>query len=312
MGRDAPRYTQNVNTYSAALDREVIRAESKYKWGVYGSGDLKVTQRAAGANYSVDIAMGRVLVPESTSTDSLGWRSYLCGLSGGAENYVLGNPPVSNSRYDIVYASVRDSTVSGGSDDWVFSHTEGTAAASPTIPALPVQATLLAVILRTAGEASILNAAITDKRDFAGPRAETRMVRTSVTSQPASTTVIQSFTGGTEVEDTLGMWDSGDPTKFTATIRGRYEFYAHTVWGNSNTGDSNITAWFEKNGDTTRLGTDNDRVVNAFGWHGRPHGSVFLEVGDYLQLKTASEKAMNDGQAGVYVRDLWVKHAGQF
>jgi hypothetical protein len=148
--------------YAAGLDRAVIAAIHQSA-GVYGATDLFVSQRGAGADSSVDVALGKAIVYEQSTTE----RAYLIRLTGSAQNVPLPASPASNSRYDMIYAQVRDSTLSGTVDDWVFTVVSGTAAASPAEPSAPSgQSLLLARVTRTSGTASVVNSAIQDRRIF--------------------------------------------------------------------------------------------------------------------------------------------------
>lgn len=148
------------STYSAHADRTLIAALWPYA-GVISSGDLAVTQRAAGADSSVDVAIGRAIVYQTGSD-----KAFFVNASGALQNVTLPASPGSNSRYDMIYAVVQDSTISGTVDNWSLVAVSGTAAASPVEPAAPSGAgvLLLARVTRTAGVATVLNAAIQDRR----------------------------------------------------------------------------------------------------------------------------------------------------
>lgn len=148
-------------SYAASADRVLVAAQWQYA-GVLNSTDLAVTQRAAGADSSVDVSIGRCVVYQTGAAD----KAYLCNASGALQNVTLPASPGSNSRYDMIYAVVQDSTISGTVDNWSLVAVSGTAAASPVEPAAPSGAgvLLLARVTRTAGVATVLNAAIQDRR----------------------------------------------------------------------------------------------------------------------------------------------------
>lgn len=108
------------------------------------TGSLLVSQRAAGANLSVDVATG--------SAYSVGTLSSL----GSVSNVAI-TPDATNPRWVLI-------TFAGGT----ATATHGTAAASPVFPAIPAGRTLLAAVWVPAAAASILNANITDKRVILG------------------------------------------------------------------------------------------------------------------------------------------------
>lgn len=155
---EMPVWMDNGGPYAAGMDRTVL-------WGampvpgvfaqdcaVAASGNSApgiVAQRGAGANQSVDISPGRIVVGESGTTNA-GWRNYLCKHSGAAvTNFAMPAAPVGgNPRYDALCATVADSTVGGGSNNWTFTVVQGTAAASPAFPTVTGMSTVLAMILR--------------------------------------------------------------------------------------------------------------------------------------------------------------------
>ena len=167
---DLPVFMDNGGSFPASTFRSVVRTANPVD-GVLGVNELKVAQRAAGANYSVDIAIGRGIVPEM-NTDN---RAYLVNHTGNVYNLPMNSPPGSNSRYDLVYLEVRDQTVSGSINDARFNFLEGTASTSPVWPTVPAQSIPLAMVLRTAGAGSITTGNIVDVRtvtDASGRLAE--------------------------------------------------------------------------------------------------------------------------------------------
>lgn len=65
----------------------------------------------------------------------------------GVINVTLTGAPASNSRYDVVYVKQNDSTAGDTSNDPVFDKVTGTAAATPSVPAVPTGALAIATIL---------------------------------------------------------------------------------------------------------------------------------------------------------------------
>jgi len=121
--------------------------------GVTYRNDLLVAQRAAGANFSVDVAQGVVAV-SGTSVAYQG--TYLC-RSTSSVNVPMPAPPGTGSRTDLVVAQVYDKQADGGSQyGWTPLGVQGTV--------VPPNALALAQVTRTAGEASLLAAALKDVR----------------------------------------------------------------------------------------------------------------------------------------------------
>lgn len=161
MALQTPTWLQ-AGTYSAKEDRAMVD-------GFFGAegvinvpaGGFAVTQRAAGANNSVDVASGLCVIQGDDESEQ---GKYLV-RNVGSTNVALTAAPVSNSRYDLVYVRVNDATAGGpAGDNAAFGVLAGTAAASPTVPTTPTSAIALATVLRTAGDTSVTTAMITDVR----------------------------------------------------------------------------------------------------------------------------------------------------
>lgn len=155
-----PTWLQN-GTYTARMDR--VFADVLFTEGVLrpAAGDLRVTQRGAGANNSVDIAAGYAVI---TGDDTADQGNYLVH-NDATVNLVATAAPVANSRIDLVCLVVNDPSEGGpAGDDAQFVYVTGTAAVSPVPPATPTTAIVLARILRTVGDTSVVNANITDVR----------------------------------------------------------------------------------------------------------------------------------------------------
>lgn len=150
MARETPKWLQ-AGTYSARLDRHVIQELFRGKPRVLRG--LQVTQRGAGANFSVDITAGSAVVIGNTQADQGG---YLI-RSTATENLVVPATPAA-ARTDAIYVVVNDPNAGGGAtNDFTFVYWVSGSA-------VPKDSILLANIARATSEASILTAAITDKR----------------------------------------------------------------------------------------------------------------------------------------------------
>jgi hypothetical protein len=162
-GLNQPLWLQN-STYPAAIDRQLIAAGLEP--GVLGLNELAVSQRAAGANYSVDVAAGRVVVP---MTDAPNQGSALA-VSTAVNNLVIaGAPGAGLSRIDLVIARVYDASLIGGSvNGWQLEVVTGTPASTPAAPALPASSLELARVAVAAAQASVTTANITDRRVMPG------------------------------------------------------------------------------------------------------------------------------------------------
>lgn len=138
--------------------------------GVLGTGQLKVTQRAAGANMSVDVAAGGCVVQCDTVTNGGSYLEY----ETTSVNVPIPAAPASGTRTHLIVEQVYDPQSDGS--------TLGYAASKPICVAdtgsgatLPPSAYLLAQVTVTHGQASVTNDNITDMRNQAsGPPAYDR------------------------------------------------------------------------------------------------------------------------------------------
>src|ERR1017187_10127645 len=155
--------------------------------GVVGLPSLVVAQRAAGANFSVDIAAGQCVV---TGDDVAGQGSYVCTNTAGAYNLVTPSAPGSGTRYHRVVAQVRDKTSNGTwtTYDWIPVLVQDTGSG---FPAEPPSALTLAQVAITTGQVSVLNANITDMRPVIGQSSQDAMA----TGQTVSSTSPVAITG---------------------------------------------------------------------------------------------------------------------
>lgn len=147
--------------YSALNDREIIDAMFPYE-GVIGLSSLKVSQRAAGATFSVDIAIGKGVV-EGDDADDQG--RYLV-KSTAVENRTTPGAPVSGTLTHRVVAWVQDKlhNIAFSDYEWVI---EVLPDVGGGIPDEPDTAITLASITVIAGQTNITDDDITDLRPFA-------------------------------------------------------------------------------------------------------------------------------------------------
>lgn len=167
MALQSPEYLHNIQ-YEAIKDRYAIFAGLQE--GVYAAGDLAVTQRAAGANMTVDIAAGRALVQGDTQA-----RQGIYHLVNDAAitGTTIAANASGNPRIDQVGLLINDSTdVGSGSDIPAVTVLAGTPAGGATLDnrtgaaALPANMIRLADILVANGAASITNTVIRDRRPW--------------------------------------------------------------------------------------------------------------------------------------------------
>ena len=148
--------------YSGLYDRMLIDALLQAE-GVLGLFDLKVTQRAAGANFSVDVGAGFVAINGDDVADQ---GTYIC-KSTAMENLAIPSPPGSGSRTHRVVARVRDKLHNSGSwttYEWVLEVLQDTGSGTPAVPNSAVG---LARVTVAAGQSSVTDANIVDERPTA-------------------------------------------------------------------------------------------------------------------------------------------------
>ncbi|MEU7814135.1 hypothetical protein [Pseudonocardia sp. NPDC049154] len=163
--------------YSAQDDRAGLLSSIFSREGVLDvdAGQLKVTQRAAGANFSVDVAAGRAAIQGDDVSDQ---GVYLCTSSTilNKNTFSTGGSitaPGSGSRTHRVIARVRDKLHNGSFStyEWVIEILQDTGSG---VPAVPASAISLATITIAAGASSITNAMITDTRPQASVGSKNR------------------------------------------------------------------------------------------------------------------------------------------
>lgn len=161
-------FTENGASQNADEARLLVRgllgAAVGSATGVVTSDHLKVTQRAAGVNMSVDVAVGHMFVEGQRSTAQGVYHLY----NDAVANVVLSAADPTNPRIDVIYVRVRDSAYDGafaGQDDSPILVAQGTAAGSPVAPTPSgTDFVVLARVAVAAGATTIVNANITDLR----------------------------------------------------------------------------------------------------------------------------------------------------
>lgn len=135
----------------------LLRSEGiLHKAGALG---LQVVQRAAGANFSVDVGDGYAAIQGDDVTNQ---GMYLI-RADGVTNVVTPSAPGSGTRVHRVVAQIRDKTHNGAwtTYEWTLDLLQDTGSGTP---ALPGSAIALARISIAAGQANVATANITDDR----------------------------------------------------------------------------------------------------------------------------------------------------
>lgn len=193
--------------YSAQLDRQLIsslfRGEGVIPPGgtnALVTGGLKVTQRGAGADFSVDISFGACII----TGDSVANQGNYLAWSDASVNRATPSAPGTGTRTHRVVARIRDKLHDGTATtyDWVLEVLQDTGSG---VPAVPNSAISLATISIAAGQTSVTNANITDTRSIAVLNAQRPPIVSSDAGRPpvpsAGDRVFRSDHGYDEVYD---------------------------------------------------------------------------------------------------------------
>lgn len=154
-------------TYSAANYRLSMLKALVPTTGVvdpYGSSGLQVTQRGAGANFSVDIAAGSAFIPGG---DIANQGTYVA-FNDATVNVVTPTAPGSGTRVHRVVLQIRDklSNAIYSTYDAQLQLLQDTGSGTPAVPASAIG---IARVSISAGQSSVTNAVITDDRAWARP-----------------------------------------------------------------------------------------------------------------------------------------------
>ena len=294
----APLHAQNL-TYSATLDRQLI--DSLYsQGGIVLHTDLAVTQRGAGANMSVDVSSGHVVV---TGTDAAGQGKYLC-WSDATTNVVIATAPTAgNSRIDLIVAQVRDADQNGGANnDWVIAAVTGTPATTGTqaAPAAPASSFVLAQIAVGPSVTSIVNANIADlrtptilgKANNPSGRIYAVTGTMSTTNAPLFLTTTSSHLKGGMTKSTHGL---------IVPVAGVYAVKA-SMWATMGGANSQAQVYISKNGSVVSAG-NLDQVLSSTAFGLTADDDIVCAAGDDLTMwgvSSASNATMVNLNTSVY------------
>lgn len=275
MALITPEYLQ-TKTYAAKKDRRVSQALVMQE-GVLNAGDYKVSQRAAGANMSVDVAVGDAWVDGDATAD----QGFYHIANDAVVNVAIAANASGNPRIDQVILRAYDSADAGqGSDIPAIEVVQGTPTAAATlanrsgVAAVPATALKLADVLVINAETTISNSDIGNLRD---PRAGTTGypavgAALSITGAPpqyamgrpagyvpaaeVERTANQSIGNTSDVAvtwpvehtDNDGMHTAA-ASAFTVQTPGMYQVSFSVLWN----GDYDMDIWFTHSGRSTAV-----------------------------------------------------------
>jgi len=148
-----------VQTYTGVMDRLLIASIWPTE-GILGLTHLKVSQRGAGANMSVDVSSGSAAITNDRVSNG---GSYHTNESATVNVAIPAAPP-SGSRTHLIVEQINDPQSDGGTN-----YVSGPICVADTGSGatVPQSALLLAQVAVVAGQATVVNANITDKRALA-------------------------------------------------------------------------------------------------------------------------------------------------
>jgi len=144
--------------YSGQQLRRLIQGIAPLE-GVVLRGDFNVSQRAGGANFSVDVATGTATV----LCDTIALGGMYLAWSDTVVNVPIAVPPLSGTRTDLVILHVHDKQSDGGVGYNGAVEVIGGTVGQPA-PAVPLGAIALAEVTVAAGQASVATTNVADRR----------------------------------------------------------------------------------------------------------------------------------------------------
>jgi hypothetical protein len=171
-------------SYTGIMDRTLLDGIFSAE-GVLTPDAFSVSERGAGANFSVDVAAGSAVI----TGDSVANQGKYLVRSVGVVNVTTPAAPGSGTRIHRVIARIRDKSAAGSNYDWTLELLEDTGSGTP---ALPASAISLATVSITNGQASVLNTNITSQRPWARHSAVSQVTAWKTVNQTVnnSTTLV--------------------------------------------------------------------------------------------------------------------------
>lgn len=218
-------------TYAGTDQRALHESLYPQEGLVYSPLGFKITQRGAGANYSVDIAAGRAVI----KGDSTSGQGTFLVVSNGTVNLTTPAAPGSGLRVHRVIAEILDKQAAGSAYGWQFHLQEDTGSGTP---ALPVSALDLGRVSIAAAQSSVTNVNIANVSKWASPflTGTTPVVGEyglaaggpiAALYQTGSQNISngstwQNLTFGASERDPMDCWTASSPSDFVCPIAGSY------------------------------------------------------------------------------------------
>lgn len=295
--------------------------------GVKALNDLKVSQRAAGANMSVDVAAGEAYILDDHAGSNAG--GFYWAKNDAAVNLAIAAASPSNPRVDRVILEVLDAFLGDAENTRRLRVLTGTPTAGATLAncngaaAVPGSALLLGNVLVAASDSSITDGEIdTTGASNNNPKVRPRLVLAGTLANQAvkaRNTTGQSLGAGSvwvaiplateDLDDWGGHDPAVNPARVTAVEAGRYMAHGNLNFSGqtgtvvvysaiSHYNSANVLqARIQPFGGITPTGTGQQTVGYEF----------VLAAGDYLQLEGYSGSS---GAHGTVTAELIVNRLG--
>ncbi|MEU0469922.1 hypothetical protein ABZ215_38495 [Amycolatopsis sp. NPDC006131] len=292
---DNPLYLQPVSGDSAILysAQDFRRTVSSLfpRAGVLNP-SFTITQRSAGANFSIDISAFRAVIQGTSVTDQ---GSYIT-VSTGTVNLTTPSAPASGSRTHRVVAQILDKQATGTQYGWQFLLKEDTGSG---VPALPANSIDLGRVSIAAGQASVQNAHITQTWVLAdqwagglGGGAPVGSFYQTVGQNIPAHTWTDILMQGEEYDPLNGHSTTTTTSRYYAQLPGYYLTLGSVAWftldSNTTPGTIPLAACIGINGSNVDSSTNATLNTNLVGdtsvVNARPK-VVWLNRGDYVNIR---------------------------
>lgn len=244
--------------------------------------DFIMTQRGAGANFSVDISAGRGIV-SGTDVPNQGKFSV---KSTGVVNLTTPTAPVSGvTRHHRVVYEILDKQAAGSLYGWNFHLLEDTGGGSPPAPA---DSYTLGTVNIPVGAASVTNAMITNSSvQISG---QPYYARAALNASYINTAGATRLAGANfvPVDDVNGLFTtSSGGSFFTIPVRGRWEFTHEIVWNGAPAASTVIACGPLLNSTTSNfLNVDSRLAMIGFANYTKVRDEAKFAAGDKIYFVT--------------------------
>src|SRR5262245_3092067 len=270
MTRYTPQWLQQ-GTYAASVDRRLIGF-------IYPTAGVIGGLVTVGTGMTVNIAVGQAAVPTANNTGTV-----LCSWDAVEQVTLPAAPAAGTNRYDLIIVQARGNDLDGGANnDFIITYVQGTAAASPTVPAVPANAVALSQHYIPGGSSQVTLANWVERRIPNQAWAQANVyarVHMSAQASPAANTQIP-FNVATR--DPLGMWSVANK-RFTVPYPGHYLVQGCIYFGTVNT-SSWTEVYVRRNGTMVAIAGGSFMGLNSWGQPAPYNEIVVCNAGDTIDL----------------------------